>query len=157
MKKLVMALIALLMLGGGGAGAYFYFQNPAEAASKEEAPAKDEHAKDGEHGGHFEYVEMAPLILPIIDEYGVTQTVSLVVSLEVKDAHAAETVKKYQPRLTDAYLQDMYGMLNHYAVAQSGMIKVDKLKERLNKVSTKVLGEDVVNDVLLQVLNQRPI
>ena len=38
-----------------------------------------------------------------------------------------------------------------------GIIQVGKLKKRLNKVSEKVLGEDVVHDVLLQVVQQRPI
>ena len=31
------------------------------------------------------------------------------------------------------------------------------LKARLNKISTEVLGDDKVNDVLLQVVQQRPI
>ena len=161
MKKLIMAVVALIMLCGGGGGAYMYFvSSPAEAAIDEvgKQAKKDDHGKSG-HGddAHYEYVELDPLILPIIDEYGVNQVVSLVVSLEVKDSKAAEKVKKLTPRLKDAYIQDMYGVLNKHAALKGGVIQVTKLKARLNKVSQKIMGEDVVNDVLLQVVQQRPI
>jgi flagellar FliL protein len=167
MKKILMAVVAFVLLGGGGGGAYFYFMgSPAEAAAVEGEAGKhaeaDDHAAESgdghsEEGHGFEYVELDPLILPIIDEYGVSQTVSLVVSLEVKDAATAEKILKMQPKLKDAYLQDMYGLLNKHAALKDGVVQIGKLKERLNKVSTKVMGENVINDVLLQVVQQRPI
>ena len=155
-----MIVVALIMLGGGGGGAYMYFMgSPAVAASVEKEPEKHaEKDKDGDdHGKGYEYVELDPLILPIIDEYGVSQVVSLVVSIEVKDSKTADKVKKYAPRLTDAYIQDMYGVLNKHAALKGGVVQVQKLKKRLNKVSKKVMGDDVINDVLLQVVQQRPI
>lgn len=139
----------------------YFVSTPAEAAIEEEVgkhAQKDDHGSGG-HGdsAHYEYVELDPLILPIIDEYGVNQVVSLVVSIEVADAAAAEKVKKLSPRLKDAYIQDMYGILNRHAALKGGVVQVDKLKKRLNKVSRDVMGEDVVHDVLLQVVQQRPI
>ena len=154
-----MAVVAFLLLGGGGGGAYMYFTgSTAEAAGVEKEVGK--HVKsDDSHAdkSHYEYVELDPLILPIIDEYGVSQVVSLVVSLEVKDTKTAEMVKKMSPRLKDAYIQDMYGMLNKHAALKGGVVQVAKLKSRLNKVSKKVMGDDVINEVLLQVVQQRPI
>lgn len=169
MKIVFLAIVAILVLGGGGAFAYFYFGNKAEAAvsatdeHEEAAPAKKEHgkkkeAKKGGHGeeaaaGHF--VSMDPLILPIIDETGVTQSVSLVVVIEVGDEAKAATVEGMIPRLKDAYIQDMYGALNKHEALKNGVLQVNMIKERLSAASNDVLGEDVVDEVLLQVVQQR--
>lgn len=165
MKKLLLGLLALLLLGGGGAGAYFYFQKPAEAAVGEtgehqEAKETDKHAeKDDGHGGKGggDFVELAPLVLPIIDDSGVTQVVSIVVVIEAASSSAASDIKKFEPRLNDAYIQEMYGILNKHAALQGGVIHVGMIKERLSAISHRVLGEDMVNDVLLQVVQQRPL
>ncbi|MBP7721867.1 MAG: flagellar basal body-associated FliL family protein [Alphaproteobacteria bacterium] len=165
MRMILIAVVALLVLGGGGAGAYFYFSKPAEASAGEAAKEvaathkKEEKKKGGggHGGGGTEFVELDPLILPIIDSSGVTQTVSLVIALEVEDKVKAEEVKKLTPRLKDAYIQDMYGVLNKHAALKGGVVQVAAVKSRLTKITTDVLGEDMVSEVLLQVVQQRPI
>ena len=164
MRMILIAVVALLVLGGGGAGAYFYFSKPAEASAGEAAKEvaathkKEEKKKGGGHGGGgTEFVELDPLILPIIDSSGVTQTVSLVIALEVADKDKAEEVKKLTPRLKDAYIQDMYGVLNKHAALKGGVVQVAAVQCRLTKITTDVLGEDMVSEVLLQVVQQRPI
>lgn len=164
MKKALLALLAILLLGGGGAGAYFYFQKPAQAAvgeTQEHQAAKEadkEEEGDGHGGGGgTDFVELDPLILPVIDDSGVTQVVSIVVVLEAASARAAEDIKKFSPRLKDAYIQEMYGMLNKRAALQGGVIQVGMIKEKLSAISHRVMGEDKINDVLLQVVQQRPL
>ncbi len=172
MRMILIAVVALLVLGGGGAGAYFFYFKKAEAAVGAEgeiAAATEEHGKDakktaekgkgGGHGGGSEtmYVELDPLILPIIDNNGVSQVVSIVVALEVEGINNSDEVKKMTPKLKDAYIQDMYGVLNKYAALKGGVIQVNTLKGRLNKITTEVMGKDIVHDVLLQVVQQRPI
>ncbi len=166
MKLPIIALLAVLLLGGGAAGAYFYFQKPAEAAGgpMDEAKAAEhsakeaEAAKEGEGASGAQYVNMDPLMLPIIDETGVTQTVTLVISLEVPDDATSKEVAHLTPRLKDAYLQELYGSLSRKSVVtEQGVLRVDAIKKRLNKVSVKVLGKDKVNDVLLQIVQQRPV
>jgi flagellar FliL protein len=168
MRMVIIAVVALLMLGGGGAGAYFYFSQPAEASAGDaagEVAANHEKNKDakkadkkGGHGaGAAEFVELDPLVLPIIDNRGVTQTVSLVIALEVESQEKADEVKKLTPRLKDAYIQDMYGILNKHAALKGGVVQVGAIKERLSKITADVLGEEMVDEVLLQVVQQRPI
>ena len=160
MRMIFIGLAALILLGGGGAGAYFYFSQSAEASAGEEADKKHhEKAKSdkGHEKGHFEFVELDPLVLPIVDNNGVSQVVSMVVALEVADAEIAKEVEKMTPRLKDAFIQDMYGVLNRHAALKGGVIQVSAIKKRLNKISAEVLGEDKVHDVLLQVVQQRPI
>lgn len=165
MKKIVIAAGALLVLGGGGAGAYFYLQKPADAAvpGQEDpaAHAKGKHAakeghKDG-HGAKVEFVRLDPLILPIVDDSGVSQVISLVVAIEVPDSASKSAVEALTPRLKDAYIQEMYGLLNRHAAMKGGVLQVGYLKKRLNSISAEVLGEDKFSDVLLQVVEQRPI
>lgn len=163
MRMLLIAVAALLVLGGGAAGAYFYFMQSAEASAGSEVGEnhdehkKTKHAKDDHGDAHFEYVELDPLILPIVDNNGVSQTVSLVIALEVTDAKAKTEVEKYAPKLKDAYIEKMYGMLNRHAALKGGVIQISMIKKQLNKISTDVLGEDKVHGVLLQVVQQRPI
>jgi flagellar FliL protein len=158
---IMIAVVALLVCGGGAAGAYFYFFQPAEASAGD---AADEVGKAHEQakGGHGKvagssFVELDPLILPIVDNNGVNQVVSLVVALEVADEETMKAVEAMTPKLKDAYIQDMYGMLNGYASMKGGVVQVAMIKKRLNKISNDVLGENVVHDVLLQVVQQRPI
>ncbi len=40
---------------------------------------------------------------------------------------------------------------------EGGVIQVGYIKARLNKVTAKVMGQDRVRDVLLQVVQQRPV
>lgn len=157
--------MALLLMGAGGAGGYFYFQQTAVAsygAENLDARAAKEAEKKAaklasENAKNLRFVEMDPIILPIIDAEGVSQVVTLVISLEVVGEKNAEYALQLSPRLKDAYIQDMYGVLNRKASMEGGVIKVEELKERLNRISTRVLGESKINDVLLQVVNQRPI
>ena len=158
-------MVALMLAGGGAAGGYFFFQNSAVAsagpvnelahAEKMKREAKAKHAS--KEAKDLKFVKLEPLILPIIDNIGVTQVVTLVVVLEVNGSDAASKAQMYAPRLKDAFIQDMYGVLNRKASLEGGVIKVDQLKARLNRATKKVLGENQVNDVLLQVVQQKPI
>lgn len=134
-KILLMALTMTIVMGVSG------------YAIAEDAPAE-------EGAPELHFVELNPLIIPVINEYGVTQMVSLVVAVEVDSQEKADRVTKYSPRLTDAYLSDLYGAFSNYDPAK-GTLPIAYLKKRLNKMSVKVLGKDVVADVLLQVLQSR--
>lgn len=163
MKLVIIGLVALVILGGGGAGAYFYFSKTAEAAlvEGEVKPGEDKHKKDDKHAdkeGHPAiFVQIDPLVLPIIDHDGVSQVISLVIMVEVADEESAAKVKSLSPRLKDAFIQDMYGVLNKPSHSENGLVQVADIKKRLNDISQRVMGEDVVQDVLLQVVEQRPL
>jgi len=164
MKMIVIIIAALAILCGGGAGVYFMFMQPAEAAATDvvedsHKQAKADHGKDDGHGGlsSMHFVELSPLVLPIIDENGASQVVSMIVALEVSSAEDAGMVTKMTPRLKDAYLQDMYGVLNKHAALRGGQIRLGFIKKRLGAASDRVLGDNIVQDVLLQVVQQRPI
>lgn len=163
MKMVLIGLVALVVLGGG-AGAYFYFMKPAEAAAgpvdeAAQAKAEAEHAEKSKEGmtEGVDFVNLRPMILPIIGENGVSQVVTLVVSLEITKGESPAAIKKMEPRLKDAYIQDMYGVLSRKSSMNGGVLDIRKIKTRLNKITQRVMGEGKVEDVLIQVVQQRPI
>jgi flagellar FliL protein len=164
MKPVILALVALMFLGGSGAGAYFYFKQPAEAAigagdehkQAEKAKTKSKDKGHGE-GAHTSFVQIDPLILPLINNEGASQVISLVIVLETTDDATKAEITALIPRLKDAYIQDMYGALSHDVLVRDGVLQIGALKDRLHKVSNHVLGEGKATGVLLQVVQQRPI
>lgn len=116
-------------------------------------------AGSGSAGSSFQYIEMKPIMLPIIDGNGVNQVVNLIIALEVKNADMANKALALQPKLTDAFIQDMYGTLNRQASRHGGVLELHEIKKRLLKVSNAILAdeENAVHDVLLQFVDQRRI
>ncbi len=105
----------------------------------------------------YEYFEMDPLLIPVITPSGLSQQISLVVSIEVPKGKL-DDVKLYRPRLADAYIQDLYGVLGAgYGMINGNVLNVHAIKGRLSDVTVNVLGKENVNDVLLQVVQQRPL
>lgn len=103
----------------------------------------------------FEYLELQPLNLPIITESGLSQTVSLVVALELPYGKMEE-VKRIEPRLADAYLQDLYGTLGAgHGMMKGNVVDIQAVKQRLTEITHRIAGEELVTGVLLQVLQQR--
>jgi hypothetical protein len=116
--------------------------------------AEEEEGKANKPPPEFEYVELKPLVLPIITEKGLTQQVSLLVSLEIPYGKT-EHIKAMAPKLADAYISDLYGALgNNEAMMRGGVVDVTAIKERLTADTTRVLGPDKVHEVLLQVMQQ---
>lgn len=132
------------------------FVMPALSLPAHAAGAAAEEEGDGPSSS-FEFVRLEPLVLPIIDENGVSQTLNLVVAIEVKKVSHAERVRTLQPRIKDAMIQEMYGLLNRHAAYKGGVLQVKFLKDRLTKISQRVVGDDIVQGVLLQVVQQRQL
>ena len=154
-RRIAIVSVFLLMLAAGG-WPLAYADTYVMAGKKHQAPA--EAGPGGQHP-EYQYVELDPLTLPIITARGLTQQVSLKVQLEVPWGDK-DTVEIYEPRLIDAYLQDLYGALS----AGSGLLKnsfvnVAEVKRHLTADTDKVMGsnKNKVHDVLLEVLQQRPM
>lgn len=158
MKKLGLWSVTLALSIGVGLGTYFYFGSNDAVASLD-PQAKVEHVKKIDEAAkkNADFVELEPLILPIVDKHGVSQVISIVVALEIENHSHIQTVRKLSPKLKDAYIQEMYGTLSKKATLEGGIVQVSVIKDRLNKITADVLGKNVVNDVLLQVIQQRSI
>lgn len=103
----------------------------------------------------FAYIELRPLILPVITPRGLTQQVSLVISLEIPYDDRAH-VEHLLPKLTDAYIGELYGQLGIGGglMTPQGALDPVEIKSRLSNTTDKVMGPEKVHDVLLQVVQQ---
>ena len=146
--RILIIIVAFLAVAGGGGGWWYYnnqnAENEAQAAELEKDP-------------ELTYVELDPLHLPVITEKGVTQNISLIIALEVDSSDDADKVNANKPKLVDAYLSDMYGVMGQKKIMKDGVLQVDLVRKRLAYVTRKVLGEDVVSNVLLQLISQRKV
>lgn len=136
MKLLLPVLFcALLALPGGGALA-------SEKIDEKKAST------------NVEYVDLNPLSVPVINEQGLVQQVSISVSLECAMGKR-DAVNVYRPRLMDAYLRDLYGALGSGRMMMRGnVVDVEELKTRLTAVTERVVGPGLISDVLLQSVHQ---
>lgn len=167
MKKIILTVVALILISGLATAAYSLFSRPAQASTVESSDAPKEAKVDGDEKKKSEddakvaFVKMDPLTLPVVSDHGVVQIINISITLEATDAEAAKDIERFAPRLKDAYIQSMYGMLGKKGPAgvinADGVIEVNHVKERLHMITTKVLGEEKVRDVLLQSVQQRPV
>jgi hypothetical protein len=156
-----------LMLSAYASGAEKESKDKKEekkADHKENADDMDEPEKEG--GDDAEamknavyYVELDPLNLPVVDKNGISQSISIVIGIEVFKESQIERVKESQPRLSDLYLRKMYGMFSNQQTESNPTMLVNpvEVKDTLRALTTEIMGEDVIKDVLIQVISQRPV
>lgn len=153
MKKIILLVLALLVLIGAGVGGYVMFgpKPGKEGEHHEEAPKKKERV------GPPVFVSVGPMIIPVLGAKKVEQNIMVTVSLEVDDDTVKEEVRNVSPRLIDAYVQALYGGIDKGQVVDGQVINIPALKAKLQEATDKVLGPDVVHDVLIQSVSQRPV
>lgn len=118
------------------------------------AKAEDSAHDDKKATATVEYVDLNPISVPVINDKGIVQHVSLSISLECA-AGKRDTVNMFKPRLMDAYLRELYGALGSgRAMMKGNVVNVEDLKTRLTTVTDRVVGSDLVEGVLLQSVNQ---
>jgi flagellar basal body-associated protein FliL len=120
-------------------------------ASAEKRKAKSEVTRSDESY----FITMNPMVLPVMNDKGIREVVSMVVSLEVKKSDDKDEVNSLVPRLNDAYMRALYGKLDGTIYRNGQFIDVNKLKTRLIAVTNNVVGKGKVDEVLIQGINQR--
>lgn len=149
MKIVVIILLVIILAGGGAAGWFFFLKEDPDAATEEvveELPPSPP-----------VYVRFNPLQLPLIGDDGIEQVIDIIVALEVPDQAAADLVIAMAPRLNDAILRDLYGVLHTSRIMRNGIVNVSAVKQRIVTVTQNLMGEDVVSDALVQGVAQRPM
>lgn len=152
MKKIILLVLALLVLIGAGVGGYMMFgPKPADHAEEEKKEEKPPRV------GPPVYAQIGPMIVPLMGAKNVQQNIMFTVSLEVDDEPTRESVRAQSPRLTDAYVQALYGGLETGQVIDGQILNIPALKAKLQEATDKVLGPGIVHDVLIQSVTQRPV
>ena len=150
MKIVVILVLVLALLGGGGAAGWFFFL-------KEDPEAMVEEVVEEAPPGPPVYVRFNPLQLPLIGDDGIDQVIDIIVALEVPDDAAADQVIAMAPRLNDAILRDLYGVLHTSRIMRGGVVNVNAIKHRIVDVAQGIMGDELVTDALVQGVAQRPM
>ena len=147
MKRAAIFLVLILFLGAaGGAGWWFMLrEKPAETA--EETPSQDEAARPI-------FVDVDPMTVPVIRDGRVAQHMSFVVVLQVDGEEELRVVYKSMRRLTDAYIKELHVLLSRRFVWQDDDI-VPLVRKRLMAASARVVGREVVDEVLVKGIQSR--
>lgn len=154
MNKIIFFVLALVVLIGIGVGGWIMFGQKmmAEASNPEHAePPKKKKAE-----GPPSFIDVGPIVLPVMGETRIEQTVMIMVSIEVSDEATKNTVRAVSPRLLDAYLRALYGKIGKSQVAAGEIVDVATIKEKLTEATNGVLGPDVADGVYIKAVSQRP-
>ncbi|HIC28807.1 MAG TPA: hypothetical protein EYO85_05090 [Rhodospirillales bacterium] len=92
---------------------------------------------------------MDPLALPIFQGYRVAATIQIQIKLETNNQNKADEIKEKMPILTDAFIRDLHSFIPRL-LKEKERVDVLIIKQRLQMVSDRVLGRDVVSNVLVQ-------
>lgn len=143
MKKIVIfGALGVLLLGGGGAAAFMMMGGKEDKAAEEQAEVEVVASREPI------YLRMEGLTAPIIRANRIRHYIFLNVTLEMSDNSAREEAMALRPRLHDAFLREFYSR----SVSDKdgkGTIDFAAIKKRLQKQANKVLGEDMVLNVLV--------
>ena len=146
MKRLVVIALVVALLAGGGFGAWwFLLREPGDSALAEQ---RGQAAPEPPT-----FVELTPLVLPLIQQGQVTQHITYKIVLEVERRDESQ-VYLAQRQLTDAYIRELHGLLAlRYVRDMSDPLPF--MEQRLLRVSERLLGRGVVDAVRLSELSAR--
>ncbi len=143
MKKAIILVVLLLVLGGGG---YFGWQQMGEASP--------DGGGESEAGFFFDdeprFVELDLLTAPFLRGGKFVQYVVLVVNLEVRGEDEVDEVRAVMPRLRDAFVTELHTIATMRNPEQK-MLNMKRIKSRLLASAHKVMRNEIVRDVLVQL------
>lgn len=156
-KKMLIIILAVvvLVLGIGGAAAFLLMSKNADHADDEEVAtekAKPAKKKKGEKEAPPVYVPLEAFTVNLIPETG-DQFLQLIISVEVPDAHFADELKTYMPKLRNNIMLLLSDKKASQLITKEGKETLAlELREQINGVldpsSKGKKGEGPVKDVL---------
>lgn len=145
MKKAIILVVLLLVLGGGG---YVGWQQMGDTAPEAEA------GEGGENSSFFadepRFIELDLLTAPFMRGGKFVQYVVLVVNLEVRSDDEVVEVRAVMPRLRDAFVTELHTIATMRNPEQM-MLNMKRIKSRLLASAHKVMRNETVRDVLVQL------
>ena len=142
MRNIVIMIIALLVLGGGG---YFGWR---QFNAEQPGPAPE--IPYGSLEGQPLFIELDPLTAPFVRDGKFAHYVVIIVNLEVASREDVDSVRRFLPRLRDAFVTELHTLATMRNPDQA-MINMRRVKSRLLASADAVLGEGVVRGVLVQL------
>lgn len=144
MKKVIILIALVAALAGGG-----YFAWTKVSGGEEEVATASEHSAE-KSSDNLLYVNLDSITAPFIRDGRFAQYIVLTIALEVANADAKDAVRHNIPRLRDAFISELH-TLAAIRSPQQKLINLARVKARLMAGAERVLGKDVVVEVLVQL------
>ena len=131
----------------------------AQPVAAEEEAKSDKKKPNDVSGGRFAgdpiYVHIAPMILPVINDAGVEQIVTVIFDVQVTNFDAADNMHAHMPQVIDALMRSLYGGLGQGLLRNGKLVNVGKVKTKVMTAVGEIIGPENVTDVLVQGVAQR--
>ena len=101
------------------------------------------------------YMRLDPIFVPIIQGNQVTQQVGVTLMLQIIEGKSKSDIEAKRKQLYDAFFRELYGFFQSPAAA-GGNVDQTYLKVRLLKIAVGVVGPNLVQEVLIEQLFERP-
>lgn len=146
-KAIIVLVIGLVLLGGAGFGGWTlynqYFVEQKDAPPPPPPPPPP-----------TAFIRMTSIVVPLIGDKKVEQFVTFVVSIEVLATEQPRGAALI-PKLRDQFLRDLYDAVDRKTIMRGALVDIVAAKKVMKASAVKVLGEEAVRDVLVQVVTQR--
>ena len=143
MKKFVIVFAMLLMLSGGTISVMKTLELGPFATDEGEA------VEDATPDEPPVFIDMGLILIPTFSGDRVATTIQIQIKLEIIGSEKVSRIKKIMPRISDAFLRDLYAFIPRL-IRKQGKISAIVIKTRLEMIAGKVVGPDLINNVLVQ-------
>ncbi len=92
---------------------------------------------------------MEPLNIPVFHGDRVAATVQIQLKLEAIGEENEEEIIRLLPRISDAFLRDMHAFIPRL-LKKEQRIKVPIIKKRLQIISERLVGPNLIHNILVQ-------
>jgi flagellar protein FliL len=115
-----------------------------------------EHGEQG-HGGKEPvpgapvFIDMQPIVLPVIEGKNVTRQVGVLLTMELAEGHVVGDLEEKQRQLTDAFITELYRIYGWRSGADR-VVNETLVKRHLQATADRILGKGIVQAVLIRQL-----
>jgi hypothetical protein len=143
MNKILIAAGSLAIVGGSAGAGYYVMSAPAQAnVEKAAQPAYTDPVKDPR------YIDIDPLVIPVIADGRIRHHVFIKLSLEVDGKETANRVLAMKIRLHHAFYMALYD--GPVQSEDGGGLDTEKIKAVVRREATRVMGGSVIQAVAIR-------
>ena len=143
MKKALIILVSLLILGGAITGSMKSLElGPFAPKTVEVKEVVEEELKPI-------FIDMEPILIPIFKGNRPFSKIQIQIKLETKSKEKAIKIQRMMPRISDTFVKDLHSFMPRL-LKEKERIDDFILKQRLKLMSDRNFGKGLIDDVFIQ-------